>query len=49
MERLSEEAMEVNDNEVFHKCSYSGYVSIANALLKLQDYEDAEMEENKND
>lgn len=42
MERLSEGAIDLNDNEVFHNCSYSCYMNLAVALNKLREYEDIE-------
>ena len=44
MEKFSEGAIELNDNEVFHNCSYSCYLNIADALNKLKEYEDREEE-----
>ena len=40
MERMAEGAIELNDNEVFHNCSYSCYANLADALNMLRDYED---------
>ena len=40
MERMAEGAIELNDNEVFHNCSYSRYANLADALNMLRDYED---------
>jgi len=40
MERMAEGAIELNDNEVFHNCSYSCYANLADALNMLKDYED---------
>ena len=40
MNRLSEGAIELNDNEVFNNCSYSCYANIADALNISKAYED---------
>lgn len=40
MERMAEGAIELNDNEVFHNCSYSCYANLADALNMLRGYED---------
>lgn len=44
MEKLSEGAIELNDIEVFHNCSYSCYMNIAVALNRLKEYEEAGLE-----
>ena len=42
MERLSEGAIRLNDNEVFNNCSYSCYSNLVDALSKLKEYENNE-------
>jgi hypothetical protein len=44
MNRLSEGAIELNDNEVFNNCSYSCYANIADALNILKTYENTGLE-----
>ena len=44
MNRLSEGAIELNDNEVFNNCSYSCYANIADALNILKAYENTGLE-----
>ena len=39
MDRLSENAIELNEIEVFNNCSYSCYMNIGNALDELKRYE----------
>jgi len=42
MEKLSQDAINSNDNEVYFNVSYSYYKDIADALNKLKEYEDLE-------
>lgn len=42
MGNLSENAIELNDKEVFNNCSYSCYMNISTALDELKTYENLE-------
>ena len=44
MQRLSEKAIKINDDEVFAKCEYSSYVIITDALNRLAKYENSGLE-----
>lgn len=40
LKSFNEGAIELNDNEVFHNCSFSCYANISDALSVLKEYED---------